>query len=122
MEKRNFTNWENSCLRILIERLPFHFRVRTAAPEVKCINIPIFIIDLFLKSTSPLASSGADKGIQAARDSALYVQLVTLNKDGSLEGFTTEFQIPLWIKVHKFGLYICTCLIEQSGLLAVSNS
>lgn len=44
------------------------------------------------------ASSGADKGTQAARDSALYVQVVTLNKDGSEDSFTTEFKIPLWIK------------------------
>ena len=47
-----------------------------------------------------LDSSGDDKGTQAARDSALYVQVVSRNKDGSLDCFTTEFEIPLWIKVR----------------------
>ena len=45
------------------------------------------------------ASSGADEKKESARDCALYVQVVRINQDDSLECMTTEFEIPLWIKV-----------------------
>ena len=59
----------------------------------------ILICLTFLNIVLLLDSSGADKGIEAARDSALYLQVVSLNKDGSLDGLSTEFKIPVWIKV-----------------------
>ena len=71
-----------------------------------CLTLSTSGLAFSLKSTFSLASSGADKGTQAARDSALYVQVVTLNKDGSEDSFTTEFKIPLWIKVNLEFLFL----------------
>ena len=61
----------------------------------------------FLNIVLLLDSSGADKGIEAARDCALFLQVVSMNKDGDLDCFSTEFKIPLWIKVLGLDFVHC---------------